>query len=52
MTSAEIASSLRVIGEISDLCAVSVLQIPVIEVQILSHVELHFLKSGAYETRM
>jgi len=49
MTSAEIASSLR---EISDLCAVSVLQIPVIEVQILSHVELHFLKSGAYETRM
>ena len=48
ITSAEIASSLRVVCEISNLCAVRVVQAPVIEVQVLLHVELHFwVKVGA-----
>ena len=44
ITSAEMASRLRLVCEISDLCAVSVVQTQVAEVQALLHVELHFLK--------
>jgi hypothetical protein len=46
MTSAEMASSLHFVCEISDMCAESIVQTPVIELQVLLHVELHFLKSG------
>ena len=46
MASAEMASSLRFACEISDLCAASVVQLQEVEVQILLHVELHFLESG------
>lgn len=45
MTTAEMASSLHVVYEISILCAVNTLQTH-IEVQVLLQVELHILKCG------